>query len=169
MKALYQWNVYEKIKQGDSYAWKEFLAKNATKVNQLHLLGNTLQPGNEYKVSVIGMVHGRTNGYSESIFSVNIPPRGGTCSVDKPSGYSDETIFSFECEGWTDEDLPLSYEFQYRHWYGVVSQLYEGITPVFSTKLPIGDHHENFTLDFQVKIFDSHKTYNTTTVDVQVC
>ena len=169
MEARYQWNVYEKIEQENSFVWKEFIVKDETKINQIHLLENTLQPENDYKISVIAMVHGRTNGYSELVFSVNIPPRGGTCSVDKRSGYSDETTFSFKCLGWTDKDLPLSYEFQYRTSYGVVSQLFYGITPVFSTKLPVGDYQNNFTVDFQVKIFDSQRTYNTTRVDVQVC
>lgn len=169
MEARYQWNVYEKINQDDGFVWKEFIAKTASKINQIHLPENTLQPGSDYKVSVTGMLHGRTNGYSELVFSVNIPPRGGNCFVDKSSGYSDETTFSFKCEGWSDKDLPLSYEFQYRTSYGVMSQLYDGITPVFSTKLPVGDHQNNFILDFQVKIFDSHRTYNTTRVDVQVC
>lgn len=169
LEARYQWTVYEQIDQEGNLVWKEFIVTNATKINQIHLLKNTLHPGGDYKVSVIGMVHGRTNGYSELVLSVNIPPRGGVCFVDKPSGHSDETTFTFKCEGWSDKDLPLSYEFQYRTSYGVVSQLHEGITPVFSTKLPVGDHQNNFLLDFQVKIFDSHRTYNTTRVDVQVC
>ena len=169
VEAQYQWHVYERDEQEDKSVWREVIANDDTKINELHLLENTLHPGNTYKVSVVGMVPGRTNGYSELVFSVNIPPSGGSCSVDQTRGYSDETIFSFKCEGWTDEDLPLSYEFQYRNSYGVVSLLYDGIAPVFFTKLPLGDVENNFTLDFQVKIFDSHKTYSTSNVDVKVC
>ena len=168
VEARYQWHVYERYEQEDKSVWREFIAIDDTKINQIHLLENTLHPGNTYKVSVVGMVHGRTNGYSELVFSVNIPPSGGSCYVDQPSGYSEETVFSFKCEGWTDKDLPLSYEFQYRNSYGVVSLLYDGIAPVFFTKLPIGDVEKNFTLDFQVKTFDSHRTYSTTNVDVKV-
>lgn len=169
IKARYQWNVYNKIEQGGKLAWTEFKATDATTINQIHLQENTLQPGRSYKVSVVGLVHGRTNGYSELIFSVNIPPRDGSCFVDKPGGYSDETTFLFECEGWVDEDLPLSYEFLYYSRHGVVFLLHDGITPAFFTKLPVGDADRNFTLDFQVKVSDAHGTYNTTKIDVQVC
>ena len=114
------------------------------------------------------MAHGRSNGYSENVYFVNIPPRHGRCSVDKPRGYSDKTVFNFMCEGWIDKDLPLSYEFQYQTRYGVVFLLHHGLLPVFSTSLPIGDVEANFTLDFRVKIFDAQGTYKTTRVDVQV-
>lgn len=166
--ARYKWNVYEKTARGDSYIWKEFKTTDATKINQLHLQKNTLKPGNSYKVSVTGMAHGRSNGYSENVYFVNTPPRRGRCSVDKPRGYSDKTVFNFMCEGWIDKDLPLSYEFQYQTRYGVVFLLHHGLSPVFSTSLPIGDVEANFTLDFRVKIFDAQGTYNTTRVDVQV-
>lgn len=168
LDARYQWNVYEKIAHGDSFVWKEFKVQNATKINQLYLRQNALHPGNLYKVTVIGMALGRTNGYSENVYTVNIPPRHGRCSVDNPRGLSDETVFNFMCEGWMDTDLPLSYEFQYRNHYGVVFLLHHGILPVFSTSLPVGDVETNFVLDFQVKIIDSHGTYNTTGIDVQV-
>lgn len=148
--------------------WKEFKTTDTTKINQLYLRENTLHPGNSYKVSVIGMAQGRSNGYSENVYTVNIPPRHGRCSVDKPRGYSDETVFKFICEGWVDIDVPLSYEFQYKNRYGLVFLLYHGMSPVFSTSLPVGDVEANFTLDFRVKIIDSHGTYNTTSVDVQV-
>lgn len=168
LDARYQWNVYEKIAHGDSFVWKEFKIQNATKINQLYLRQNALHPGNFYKVTVIGMALGRRNGYSENVYTVNIPPRHGRCSVDNPRGLSDETVFNFMCEGWMDTDLPLSYEFQYRTRYGVVFLLHHGILPVFSTSLPVGDVETNFVLDFQVKIIDSHGTYNTTGIDVQV-
>lgn len=169
VESRYQWHVYERDEQEGKSVWREVIAIDDTRIHQLHLPGNTLHPGNTYKVSVIGMVPGRTNGYSELAFSVNIPPIGGSCSVDPTRGFSDDTIFSFKCEGWTDKDLPLSYEFQYRNSYGVVSLLYDGISPVFFTKLPLGDMENNFTLDFQVKIFDSHKTYSASNIDVKVC
>ena len=164
----YQWHLYEKTVQGDNFVWKEFKTKNVTKINQLYVRENTFHPGSSYKVSVIGMVHGRSNGYSESVFTVNIPPRHGRCSVDKHRGFSDETVFNFMCEGWVDEDLPLSYEFQYQSRYGVVFLLHHGTSPVFSTRLPVGDTQANFQLDFRVKIFDAYGTYNTTGVNVQV-
>ena len=166
--ARYIWNVYEKTARGESFIWKEFKTTDASKINQLHLLEKTLKPGNSFKISVTGMTLGRSNGYSENVYFVNIPPRQGRCSVDEPRGYSDKTVFNFMCEGWIDEDLPLSYEFQYRTRYGVVFLLHHGIAPVFSTSLPIGDVEANFTLDFRVKIIDAQGAYNTTRVDVQV-
>lgn len=169
VEVRYQWHVYEIYEQEDKSVWTQFISFDNRQINQIHLLENTLHPGNTYKVSVVGMVPGRTNAYSELVFGVNNPPSGGNCSVDQLSGYSDETVFSFKCEGWTDKDLPLSYEFQYRNSYGVVFLLYDGLTPVFFTKLPVGDVENNFALDFQVHIFDSHKTYSTTKVDVKVC
>lgn len=165
--AQYQWNVFEKIAQGNNSVWKKIHSK-LTKNNRFHLRENTLVPGNSYKVCVTGKVHGRSDGYSENEYSVGLPPRLGRCGVDKRWGCSDDTVFNFKCEGWVDKDLPLSYEFQYQTRYGVVFLLHHGLSPVFSTSLPVGDVEANFTLDFRVKIFDAHGTYNTTRVDVQV-
>lgn len=169
LQERYKWNVYEKIEEGETFAWTKFKDTDASNVNHIYFLENTLKPGRSYKVSVIGMIHGRADGYSELDFYVNIPPRGGSCFVDKSEGYSDKTSFLFQCKEWADEDLPLSYEFMYYTRYGVVFLLYDDISPVFVTKLPLGDVEKNFTLNLQVKVIDAHGTYNTTKIDVQVC
>ena len=164
----YHWHLYERVDHRNTFDWKEVKVTDLTNMHQLLIRDHTLNPDRSYKVTVIGQVHGRNDGYSEKFLTVNIPPRYGRCSVDKRSGYSYETVFNIMCEGWIDEDLPLSYEFQYQNRYGVVFLLHYGTSPVFSTSLPVGDAEANFTLDFRVKICDTHGTYNITSVDVQV-
>lgn len=164
----YRWIVLEKAYHRESLEWKKFKTVNLTKISQLYLPGNTLLPGNSYKVSVTAMAYGRKDGYSENEYLVNIPPRKGTCTVDNAVGFSKETLFTFLCEGWIDEDLPLSYEFLYQTRYGVVFLLYHGLSPFFSTRLPIGDFERNFKLDFRAKVFDAQGTYSTVGIDIQV-
>jgi photosystem II stability/assembly factor-like uncharacterized protein len=42
------------------------------------------------------------------------PPSGGTFTVIPPTGVAQITPFTFQCAGWSDPDLPISYQFAYR-------------------------------------------------------
>ena len=44
------------------------------------------------------------------IIPVNSPPSFGSCTVSPDSGYALKTLFSVECKGFMDSDMPLTYE-----------------------------------------------------------
>ena len=75
-----------------------------------------LQERSEYK---IGAVVTLDNGFTiaeEMAFVTNSPPHVSDeqsgCSVTPNEGFVLTTEFNISCSGWTDDDLPLNYEFR---------------------------------------------------------
>ena len=48
-------------------------------------------------------------GFSDFVFTVNIPPRGGFCNINPREGVTIQTTFFIRCGNWEDEDTPLAY------------------------------------------------------------
>lgn len=73
-----------------------------------------LEENTKYKIRVVvTLTTGFT--YAEEIpFITNSPPRilDGGCSVTPTEGLVLTTEFEISCSGWSDEDLPLNYEFR---------------------------------------------------------
>ena len=75
-----------------------------------------LEENTKYKIRVVvTLTTGFT--YAEEItFITNSPPRildgRGGCSVTPTEGLVLTTEFEISCSGWSDEDLPLNYEFR---------------------------------------------------------
>lgn len=75
-----------------------------------------LEENNEYKIrEVVTLPNGFT--FAEEImFPTNSPPRitesRGGCSVTPSEGFVLTTEFNFSCSGWSDDELPLTYEFR---------------------------------------------------------
>lgn len=75
-----------------------------------------LEENTKYKIRVVVTL---TTGFTytqEITFITNSPPsildgRGG-CSVTPTEGLVLTTEFEISCSGWSDEDLPLNYEFR---------------------------------------------------------
>ncbi|XP_077864342.1 polycystin-1-like protein 2 [Saccoglossus kowalevskii] len=119
-----------------------------------------------YKLKLSGTVIGREEGFSEYAVIVNSPPSPGTCTVSPISGYLLETIFTLNCQGFSDDDLPLMYEFSVitggekratinslDHKAG--SLLYYGNDPYRpSIYLPLGLAQNNYTIDIVVRVSD---------------
>ena len=67
-----------------------------------------------YKVILSGHVRGGVKGSSTYKVIVNKPPAYGECKVTPTIGKQLDTDFSVSCEGFQDDDWPLSYEFFYQ-------------------------------------------------------
>jgi hypothetical protein len=63
--------------------------------------------------TVITTTHGISiTSAASMIYKINRRPSGGTCSVDKSSGYAKQTYFNITCQNWTDIDgIVVKYEY----------------------------------------------------------
>lgn len=75
-----------------------------------------LQERSEYKIRAVVTLDNGLTIAEEMAFVTNSPPhvsdgRSG-CSVTPSEGIVLTTEFNISCSGWTDDDLPLNYEFR---------------------------------------------------------
>ena len=129
---------------------------------------NTLLGGRRYRLMMTAKMYGRTTARVINEFVVNAPPYGGKCTVDLPSGLADLTNFTFNCHGWKDDDTPLTYEFNYRNSYGLLTMIYFGLKNAVTTKLPVGDPDKDFISTVVVRVFDSLRAFVQFEFDVKV-
>lgn len=129
---------------------------------------NTLVGGRRYRLTMSAKIYGRRKGRAVMEMIVNLPPQGGECTVDIPSGIADFTNFAFDCHGWQDDDTPLSYEHNYRNGYGLMTMIYYGLRNKITSTLPVGDPEKDFMIVFVVRVFDSYRAYVEYQFPVQV-
>eukprot|EP00466_Bigelowiella_natans_P003403 jgi/Bigna1/133872/aug1.23_g8580 len=81
--------------------------------NYLVLPSGLLLPGLTYTFRVLAKSPA-SNFYGKAEINVitNRAPRLGSCSLAPTSGVALQTMFAFSCVGWSDEDLPLTYQWQ---------------------------------------------------------
>lgn len=128
----------------------------------------TLTPGKLYRFTLIGGVANGSKGLSQRNGLTNTPPKNGDCFVDHKEGEAMETLFTFSCEGWEDEDVPLRYEFVYFNDQGAESLFFFGVSSVASGTLPLGDEKTNFTTRMEVRIIDAFDATARVTLYVRV-
>jgi hypothetical protein len=80
-------------------------------IPQLIIAPQVLQPGSKYVIS-LDFVSGAAVGRAELLLVINEPPvLGGTCKVEPLTGQALLQEFTVSCFGWSDADLPLTYEY----------------------------------------------------------
>ena len=118
----YNWLLFKRKLPGDK-DWinvPNLEDKILTDINNPNIVlpGNeeVLEENNDYKIRVVMTL---ANGFTfreEVMVVTNSPPRvsdGGGCLVTPHEGFVLTTGFNFSCSGWTDDELPLSYEFRW--------------------------------------------------------
>mmetsp|Transcript_44328 Transcript_44328/g.73942 ORF Transcript_44328/g.73942 Transcript_44328/m.73942 type:complete len:2640 (-) Transcript_44328:145-8064(-) len=88
-----------------------------TTTENLIIRPNSLTPGSTYTFSIKAWYSGLKeehddHGEASVTIQTNYPPVFGTCKGSPPVGTAMITSFRLSCEGWTDVDLPLRYQFQ---------------------------------------------------------
>ena len=129
---------------------------------------NKLQPCSKYRIRIEGDVGTKLPGLAEYAFITDCPPSGGKCTVDRREGVAMETEFGFSCRGWTDEDLPLKYEFRIQEAEDFSSILYEGQDGSQRLFLPAGDPANNNEVTVLLRVYDTFRAYNETKINLQV-
>ena len=114
----YRWKLYF-LQDGADEAlddsWKEktdWEDKTATGLSSSSLVVKPgyLLPGRKYRLQLNAWKPGgEPGGYVIEQLFMNIAPAGGSCQVPITQGFALETEFNVKCEGWKDDDKPLSY------------------------------------------------------------
>ena len=65
----------------------------------------------EYRVRVSSQVGGGPEGFSDTYFSLNTGPTGGTCSITPADGYVGGPRRTIDCQAWFDKDGIQRYEY----------------------------------------------------------
>ena len=174
-KVSITWHMFEEIRsdKNDKVIWykdPKLSAKIKTKLTTSGIAvdANKLQPCSKYRIRIEGDVGKGLPGLAEYSFITDCPPEGGTCTVDRSHGIAMETEFGFSCQGWTDEDFPLRYEFLIQEDGDYKLILHEGQDSFKRIYLPAGDSANNFTLVVLLRVYDTFKAYNETKVTLQV-
>ncbi|XP_071940958.1 polycystin-1-like [Antedon mediterranea] len=108
-------------------------------------------------------------------YEVNVGslPQSGTCDIIPTSGISFDTSFSISCNGYTTQELPLSYSFFYNHGpadtltslYTLIYHSPESNTPLFT--LPAGEGDGDI-VQILIKVTDALGSFVEDTLQVQV-
>ncbi|CAH1251962.1 PKDREJ [Branchiostoma lanceolatum] len=118
------------------------------------------------------------SGSAEYSFTLNESPTVGDCAVH--SSNTSEGFFEIQCQGFSDPDLPLRYDFEYTaadvnvasvNSTAIINQhlLYSG--PVSGTppiRLPSGDPDEDYELEIVVRVTDVFGAFAVTRVTTNV-
>jgi hypothetical protein len=115
---------------------------------------DSLVPGGRYRfqLDAADTVGG---GRARVVVQVNRPPRGGNVSVVPANGMAIRDTFKIQANGWSDNDIPISYSFGYV-FFGVFTQLTPQ-TPSQSTSviLPVGPASTNFAYNLTGFVTDT--------------
>ncbi|XP_072177058.1 polycystin-1-like protein 2 [Diadema setosum] len=120
--------------------------------------------------------------FAEYTFHTNAPPTLGSCSIWPLEGTVLETEFTIQCQGFHDDDEPVSYEItavtgaehlallsSHRDGETAGSLIYFGVDPnIPSTQLPVGIASRDFRVDVNIVVSDEHGANVRTTVSTKV-
>ena len=107
----YEWSL---VNDDASYAQIDIPSSvwtTPTYLSKVRLKPWTLAPPSTYKFRLISTDISGTPGASTVTLQVNAPPSSGSLSSSPPIGFSFDTKFILEANGWEDDDLPLRYGF----------------------------------------------------------
>jgi hypothetical protein len=148
-------------------------ALNSSAVFQANLIirAGSLLPGLTYSFDLSCVPYGLTSAAASSsiLLTTNAPPKSGKFSVSPSSGEELLTVFLLQALEWIDDDLPISYQYQYRSLEGrpLVLQLRSERTSS-SSSLPAGDVKNLYAVTTSLIIYDSLNANLTTTATVRV-
>lgn len=118
---------------------------------------NVFEGASEYLIRLYGRREKGVNGKTERVFLTNEVPKGGACFASPPVGDALVTKFHIWCEGWTDPDMPMSYEFYYRNEEDKLILFFYGPHNSTYSELPLGNPAHNYTMEIYVKVLDFFK------------
>jgi len=80
--------------------------------NMLQITEKAIFPGETLRVTV-QVSNSSFQGNAFLDVPYNSPPSGGSLTVEPSEGYALDTYFSINADSWTDEDMPLIYQFYF--------------------------------------------------------
>ncbi|XP_035688691.1 polycystic kidney disease protein 1-like 2 [Branchiostoma floridae] len=109
-----------------------------------------------------------TVGFASYAFVTNDIPTRGNCTIVPPEGQELTTKFDIRCQGFSDPDTPLIYEFLYQTKDGWTSIYYGQESTVESTSLPAGDEDRDNILKVMTAVYDKLGASIAVTLNVTV-
>lgn len=101
----------------------------------------------------------QTPGVASSLFidvPVNSPPRPGRFSISPEGGEELTLQFTFFCEHWVDDDLPLSYQFGFLSSSQSEMVIRTRLTSAFAlSSLPAGSDKDDYRVSAFAQVFDA--------------
>lgn len=163
----YKWSFVLFDKQTNKYRPIKLFG-NATSISQNglqfqinnfeHLIGFKNNKEEEFVIKLDGYIDDLAYIHTKKHFILNAVPssqRGQDgCFIVPRVGYAMNTYFNMSCENWKDDDLPLTYKFEYISEFGMIL-LQSGYSPRIGTQLLPGNNASNFTYDIIITVTDS--------------
>ena len=158
-RLIYEWQVYKNVINDSTTYWElqQDIAQSEVKdpTGPVFMVPkNVLEGAAEYLIRLYGRREKGVKGKTESVVLTNEVPKGGDCFASPQLGDALVTKFHIWCEGWTDPDMPLSYEFYYRNEEGKLILFFYGPHNSTYSELPLGKPADNYTMEIYVKILD---------------
>ncbi|XP_066175547.1 polycystin family receptor for egg jelly [Sylvia atricapilla] len=181
-KPLYYWTLFSDTSKELHFDWDSKTSTGRTgPYMSIHALTFT-KPAYRYYVLHLSVT--TWDGRSTSLrtaFSVNTPPRTGTCNINPHRGVAFLTKFVVRCKGFSDSHLPLTYKVivasnvpqtttvtsVVENTFGTI--LYFGSEPVTPPSfLPVGERSRKYALTLYVQVRDSLGAFTQVSLRVYV-
>lgn len=176
----YKWSFFLFDKQTKKYRPIQ-LVGNATSVssrgsqfnidNFEQLIGFRNSKEEEFEINLAAYIDDLAYIHTKKYFVLNAVPSSQSgehgCFIAPRVGYAMKTYFNMSCENWKDDDLPLTYKFQYISEFGMIF-LQSGYSPQIRTQLLPGNNASNFTYDIIITVTDALGAPQQTQFPVQV-
>jgi len=132
-----------------------------------------LAGGRRYNLQLEASITGAVTSYTDTVFLVNQPPSGGTCSVGPLSGIAFQTQFVIACldwKIWNEFGGALYYEYRIaekgsRRTFLILEGPTEISDPV---EFPVGNIAQNLLNDLHISVIDPVGDEFTVIIDVTV-
>ena len=111
----------------------------------------------EFTLTAISKQNGISKGASSIILQLNQLPYGGTCTVTPDEGSSAQTMFTFHCPNWQDDDGNIVKYVFFASMIGTPIDACIGYTSdgTFVTQLPQGSDTNEYKMNIYVQIIDN--------------
>ena len=108
-------------------------------------------------MTAVSKQNGIANGASSIILQLNKLPYGGTCTVTPDEGASSQTMFTFNCPDWEDDDGTI---IKYVFFASMVGSQIDACIGYakdgkFVTQLPQGSEIDDYKMSIYVQIIDN--------------
>ena len=98
-----------------------------------------LEPGSSYKIKVDVLSLNESFGVAVYQFDTLAVPSGGTCHATQLDRKAVGSWLNITCQGWSDENVPFTYEFFQESKTGKLDMLSYGVRPYSVVYIPPSD------------------------------
>lgn len=159
-RIFYEWQVYKNVANDSTgKIWELQYDISQTEVKDpkgpvFTVPKNVFAGASEYLIRLYSRRTKVVKGKTESVYLTNEVPKGGDCFASPQIGDALVTKFHVWCDGWTDPDMPLTYEFYYRNDEGKLILFHYGLHNSSYCELPLGNPAYNYTMEIYIKVLD---------------